>query len=181
MFDGVSSYVAVPNASLLNLTTGMTVEASVNSANLITNNRWTDLIVSTKTIGTFAYGLVANDAGPDWRTSIDGYNTFGSGTGPLSAETWTHLATTYDGATQQLFVNGVQVDSEPASGSLAAGTGPLYIGGDPLYSNAGGYDVYFNGMIDEVRIYNRALSQAEIVSDMVGAGSVAISLEMCRM
>ena len=74
--------------------------------------------------------------------------------------TWTHLAATYDGATMRLYVNGVQVASRAQTGTIATSTNPLQIGGDSLYGQ------YFAGMIDEVRVYNRALSVTEIQTDM---------------
>ena len=79
---------------------------------------------------------------------------------PLTANTWAHLAATYDGAMVRLYVNGVQVASRAQIGAIATSTNPLQIGGDSIYSQ------YFAGRIDEVRIYNRALSSAEIQSDM---------------
>jgi hypothetical protein len=60
----------------------------------------------------------------------------------------------------QLYVNGVQVASRAQTGAIATSTNPLQIGGDSFYGQ------YFAGRIDEVRIYNRALSVAEIQTDM---------------
>jgi chitodextrinase len=90
-------------------------------------------------------------------------------TSPSIANTWTHLATTYDGATLRLYVNGVEVASRAQAGSMATSTDPLQIGGDGIYGQ------YFQGMIDEVRVYNVALTAAQIQSDMntpIGIGSV---------
>ena len=78
----------------------------------------------------------------------------------LTANTWAHLAATYDGATMRLYVNGVQVASRAQAGAIATSTNPLQIGGDSIYGQ------YFAGMIDEVRVYNRALSVTEIQTDM---------------
>ena len=58
--------------------------------------------------------------------------------------------------------------SQAKSGSIASSTNQLQIGGDSLYGQ------YFNGLIDEVRIYNTPLSAAQIQTDMntrVGSGS----------
>ena len=73
---------------------------------------------------------------------------------------WSHLAATYDGATMRLYMNGALVSSQARTGAIATSANPLQIGGDSLYGQ------YFNGNIDEVRIYNRALTQAEIQADM---------------
>jgi len=82
------------------------------------------------------------------------------GTGALTANTWVHLAGTYDGATLRLYLNGVQVNSRAETGPIATSTNPLHIGGDSIYGQ------YFQGRIDEVRIYNRALSAPEIQRDI---------------
>ena len=70
------------------------------------------------------------------------------------------MALTYDGSLLVLYVNGVQVASKALSGTIQASTNPLWIGGNQPYGE------YFNGLIDDVRVYNRALSQAEIQADM---------------
>jgi hypothetical protein len=57
-------------------------------------------------------------------------------------------------------VNGVQVASRPLSTQISTSTGALTIGGDALYGQ------YFAGRIDEVRIYNTALTASQIQSDM---------------
>jgi hypothetical protein len=60
----------------------------------------------------------------------------------------------------RMYVNGVQVSSRAQTGQIAISTSPLQIGGDTIYGQ------YFPGRIDEVRIYNRALSATEIQRDM---------------
>jgi regulation of enolase protein 1 (concanavalin A-like superfamily) len=73
-----------------------------------------------------------------------------------------------------LYVNGVQVASQAQTGTIATSGNPLQIGGDGFYGQ------YFAGIIDEVRIYNRALSAGEIGMDMTtpvvrGTASSAIA------
>ena len=82
-------------------------------------------------------------------------NTAASATGA-----WTHLAVTYDGANLRLYVNGVQTASRALTGSIVTTTGLLKIGGNAVSGE------WFNGLIDEVRIYNRALTAAQIQTDM---------------
>ena len=60
----------------------------------------------------------------------------------------------------RLFVNGTQVASTAKTGALATSTNPLQIGGDSLYGQ------YFAGLIDEVRVYNVALTAAQIQADL---------------
>src|SRR4030067_2841128 len=78
------------------------------------------------------------------------------GTTSLPLNTWTHLAATYDGGTMRLYVDGVEVASRAQTGLIQTSTNPLQIGGDSIYGQ------YFQGMIDEIRVYNVALTAAHI-------------------
>jgi hypothetical protein len=77
---------------------------------------------------------------------------------PLNA--WTHLAATYDGAALRLYVNGALASTRAMTGPITASASPLRIGGNTIWGE------FFNGVIDELRIYNRALTAQEIQSDM---------------
>ncbi len=77
----------------------------------------------------------------------------------LATNTWSHLAMTWDGLTIRMFVNGTQVASGALAGTAALSASPLRIGGNSVWGE------WFAGLIDEVRIYNRALSAAEIATD----------------
>src|SRR5436190_7785211 len=70
---------------------------------------------------------------------------------------WKHVALTYDGTTSRLYVDGVLVGS--ATGAHTTNNNPLIFG---RWTPAA---EYWNGLIDEVRIYNRTLTQAEIQTD----------------
>jgi hydrogenase maturation factor HypE len=82
------------------------------------------------------------------------------GTSQLPLNAWTHLAATFNGSTLILYVNGVQVGSRAVSGAILTSTGALRIGGNSVWGE------FFQGRIDEIRIYNRALTQPEIQTDM---------------
>ncbi len=77
---------------------------------------------------------------------------------------WTHLAGTFDGATMRLFVNGLEQGGSRAA-ILQANTAPLTIG-----RASGGHDLFFQGLIDDVQLYPRALTADEI-GTLAGAGS----------
>lgn len=74
--------------------------------------------------------------------------------GTLTAGHWHHIAATYDGSTMRLYIDGI-VDSKrkERAGPIDSNTVPLVIGRAQFASNA---------VLDEVRIYNRALSPAEV-------------------
>jgi Concanavalin A-like lectin/glucanases superfamily len=73
---------------------------------------------------------------------------------------WSHLAVSYDGTTLRLYVNGAQVSSRATSGTILKTPDPLWIGGNQPYGE------YFHGLIDEVRVYDRALGPAEVRAEM---------------
>jgi hypothetical protein len=79
----------------------------------------------------------------------------------LVAGTWYHYVGVYNGATVSAYLNGVQVASAAfAGGAIAAGTGPgINIARNPTYGSD-----FFDGAIYDVRIYERALSAAEILA-----------------
>src|SRR5205814_9746391 len=78
----------------------------------------------------------------------------------LSEGAWAHLAATYDGADLRLYVDGVQVASQSQTGLIESSTNPLHLGGDEFFGQ------FFDGVMDDVRIYNRALSARDIQGDM---------------
>jgi hypothetical protein len=71
---------------------------------------------------------------------------------------WQHIAYTWDGTTERVYIDGTQQASSPTPGALSYDTRDLYIGCD--YS--GGTSRPFSGILDELQIYNRALSATEI-------------------
>ena len=171
-FNGTSSIVNIAHSASLALTNGMTLEAWVNpSANAGSgaNDGWRTVIMKERSTTGLAYALYGNDG--DSNASRPAGYIRNNGTdveaaaGPaIALGVWTHLAVTYDGTTLRLYVNGVLRNSLTAAGGINASTAPLRIGGNTVFSVPG--TEYFAGLIDEVRIYNRALSAAEITADM---------------
>lgn len=78
---------------------------------------------------------------------------------PLPAHAWSHVALTFTGNRTYLYVDGELIDNGAAE-PVVTSEGALEIGGST------GTGDYFDGRIDEVRIYNRGLSAAEIATDM---------------
>jgi O-glycosyl hydrolase len=157
-FNGVNSWVTINDAAALNLTTGLTLEAWIKPATL---SGWSTIIL--KEAGSEeAYALYANEDRP-WPLAavrIDGNYDIATGDVQLPLNNWSHVASTYDGATLSLYVDGNKIASVAATGNLQVSSGALRIGGNAIW------DEYFDGLIDEVRIYSRALTAAEIQTDM---------------
>ncbi len=156
-FDGVNDWVTINDAASLDLTTGMTLEAWVYPT--VSMKDWVDVVIKEAT-NAAAYYLVANSdtSRPATGVSIGGEQQLHGGSW-LLANQWTHLAATYDGTSQRLYVNGTEVASRAQSGSIAVSNGVLRIGGNSIWGE------FFKGRLDEIRVYNRALSTAEINGD----------------
>ena len=155
-FNGSSSLVTIPNATSLQLSSGMTLEAWVNPSAV--GNNWRDVVYK----GNDNYYLEAtstNSSFPDAGLIAGGGYADAFGTSALPANTWSFLTETYDGSTLRLYVNGTQVASTAHTGAIATSTNPLQIGGDSIYGQ------YFAGLIDNVRVYNLALTAAQIQAD----------------
>ncbi len=75
----------------------------------------------------------------------------------ISLNTWHHYAMVYDGFSVRGYLDAQEVFVFPYSGYLVSNTDPLEIGRD-----VPGVEEYFSGSLDELRIYNRALTQREI-------------------
>ena len=160
-YDGISNWVTVNDSDSLDLSTGMTLEAWVYPT--APTGTWATVLLKEAPPGAnLAYHLQSDPTNRPISfitTDISGLQGV-TGPDPLVLNTWTHLAATYDGATLSLYVNGVFVATQPITGTILPSIGPLRIGGNSIWGE------YFAGTIDNVRIYNRALSQTEIQSDM---------------
>jgi fibronectin type 3 domain-containing protein len=159
-FNGTNALVTVADSASLDLTSGMTLEAWVNATALGT--AWRTVLIKEQPPGKLAYALYANgDAShPSGHVYVPTGEAIARGTAALTLNTWVHLAVAYDGATLRLYVNGAQVSSSAVAGAITTTAGPLQIGGNNIWSE------WFKGTIDDVRVYNRALSATEVQADM---------------
>jgi hypothetical protein len=82
--------------------------------------------------------------------------------GSPTTDRWVHMVGTYDGSMLRLYVDGVQIGSSPLTGNILVDNNPVTIGAAENYGEGTPLGDRFNGLIDEVRIYNRALSATEV-------------------
>ena len=179
-FDGVDDYLNLSSAQLVSTNTPFTISMWFKSGGLAPVNDF-DMMFSTKT------NQVQN-----WRFGISNYAgfsdiTFGSNANFISAKTgsvglvsntWYHLIIVFNGTNSnsltsyKLYLSGTE-KSLSASSPYGVETGNSFIG-----RSTGGY--YFNGSIDEVAVWNRSLSQAEII-DLYrrGIAKLNISIKGC--
>ena len=166
--DGVNDYVELGNPAPLQLTGSMTVSAWVNSSAFPGDDA---AIVSKRAGGGYQLDTTV-DRGPRTigfkLTNSSGGDMFRYGATTLQANTWYHVTGVYNAATSQLhvYLNG-QLDDGTLLGTVSAtqqnSSANVNIGRRP---GSGSHN--FNGRLDDVRIYNRALTQTEIQVDMNG-------------
>ena len=77
----------------------------------------------------------------------------------LTVQNWIHTVYTHDNNLANLYINGVLVSTTPISGGLTSNNLPLWIGARP---NAGPNSAFFHGTLDDIGIWNRALTECEI-------------------
>ncbi len=163
-FDGVNSFIEVPDSASLRPSKETTVSAWINMRKLGGYLR----VVSKGVAIAGSYGsyqLITgsnrNDTFHDAplftvRTS-DGYYVPDPPTGqPI--QQWVQICGTYDGQKTKLFYDGRLVAEAPSSGNLLYDASSLVIGRDLFYGQS------FDGKIDDIRVYNRALSAAEVTA-----------------
>lgn len=155
-FDGVDDVVDIGNPSTLNLTSSFTLSAWIYPTNLSGDR---DII--TKVNGSSDYHLQITGNAVQVGFSNGGwYSATTTNTVPLN--TWTHVAGVFNDASNTLtvYIGGTQsaqttnVTATPQSTS------------NPVHVGMGWSGQNWNGRIDDVRIYNTALSQSEIQTDM---------------
>ncbi len=171
-FDGIDDYVDVGSHPLLHGMKAITVDAWVK-------------IAAFSESGTFLskWGIGSNEDdcyvlrlfGSNWGFSVSGESTEDKASvssTPLPLHTWTHIAGVYSGDSLFLYENGDRVYAAASMGS------PIKEVSQPLWIGAGaGPSDKFAGEIDEVRIFNYALSDAAITARYEATTPVAPSVE----
>jgi hypothetical protein len=156
-FDGVNDWVTIPHSPSLNASNAITFEAWVKPAS---TRSWQTVALKESSPGhVYALYSVGGAAGPEAQV-VTGALRAARATQTLAAGVWTHLAMTYDSSRLRIYVNGDQAVSVQVSGAIPGSTGALRLGGNAVWGE------WFSGSIDEVRVYDRALSAAELQSDM---------------
>jgi hypothetical protein len=179
-FDGSTGYIAVSNTPSLDFGAGdFTIAGWVQLASLDAGPNGGREIIH-KVVGTVpndqAYFLEYN-SGPILRFMVadtaNNENDF-SVTAPLVAGTWYHVAAVRNGNTNRIYLNGLLLGEQVAGSAVNTGNGGNCRIGD-IAPNGVSVSRFFNGDIDELSLYNRALSSNEVAS-IYASGSAG----MCR-
>lgn len=170
-FNNTSNpYISVANSPANTITRDMTISAWVylrSFANVFPYMRGIASRYNTA-VGQYIFRLncdatAANKDNFCIDIIIGGLENQASGATDISLNTWYHVAATYDGSVISLYVNGVLDASTAASGNLTNNTDLFIIGRDYL-ADLGINDRCWDGHIDDLRLYDRALSSQEVQS-----------------
>lgn len=149
-FDGVDDYIEIPHHPALDLqelTITMWALAADPAARtfLLCKGDEVPYSLGTKNVTfEFEVGNAQTDESVQSLTAPDG--------------TWHFIACVYDGNTMKIYADGFLQDQTSFSATLMSDNGPMNLGRNPIDR-----DDYFHGILDEIRIFNRALSEQEIL------------------
>lgn len=167
-FDGATEYVQVPTGPGLAITNEITVEAWIN-ADVWTANRQEGVVVSTLNFagatGNEGFELRCGGGGiVDFEIGINGsFLSYEAFSAPLMATgTWYHIAGTYDGNFVRVYLNGVLQNTTPIVGTIGVSSLDLHLGRQALFP----VGRFFDGQVDEVRIWNYARTAGELQAGM---------------
>lgn len=162
-FDGTDDSAIVPDNSTLDLNQ-FTVSAWVKPRSMPANGSPTYRVIARRTTGYTAYNqgywLVYSENAGGFLFGVANGGWWKSEQGFLHTpdDTWVHVVGTYDGSTVKIYKNGVLQDSESFNGNISNTSENLYIGKDTG-------DRPFNGVIDELRIYDYALTESQVLEE----------------
>jgi uncharacterized repeat protein (TIGR02543 family) len=145
------SGIIVPSNNNLNLSSAISLSAWIKPTS--TSNLWPSILMRLTDTDAIQYAINISDR----NTFSCDINTIGAEGGFIPFNQWSHVACSYDSNFIRLYVNGVQVAVTPRNTPIPSSSKALAIG---KYTNSS--DRNFDGLIDDVAIYNRALTATEI-------------------
>lgn len=174
-FDGVDDYVSVPNHVSLDVD-AVTVAAWVRPESLgeiRTSIVWRGRSVELTTNNSFTF--IWQGTNVIWQVGTGGNKITSLGSDELPLNQFTHIAGVYSGADYRLYVNGVLTAHVQNSDGPVGGVHPSI----PMFIGASGIlgvpHRYFDGQVDDLRIYNHALTPNEIAALVPEPTAVALA------
>ena len=163
-FDGTDDYVVVSDVSQLDLRDKLTMSCWA----------WFDgdgggsntIVFGKEKASSAQYSMVRMNSGDtlDVGLHTGGWTDFPTST-VLSDDTWYHLSATYDRSNVKIYVNGSLVDTTAKTDPISGDSERFVIGGLDWQNNSTVPDHPMNGRVAIVRMYNKALSAAEILDN----------------
>jgi len=165
--NGTYQYARSISSSSFNFTNQFTIEAWIQPSDFKETMSSNTIVAKTHWNSTACYGWslrYGSSSGTLYFTMSLGGVTWIEcvADSVLTLNTWQHVAATYNGSAIILYVNGVQVASQSATGNIVNVNRELCIGTTGVSGNMG----LMKGLIDEIRIWNVARSESEIRGNM---------------
>lgn len=158
-FDGSDDYILAPQSALPTGNRARTLSAWIRTSSDTSGTKIPVAYGTCTSLQSFGFYLTGTETLHFWGCSGGDINTGRN----LAVNTWYHLTATYDGSRVAVYLNGKQVAA--AAKSLDTAGGGLFIGNDGALDAA---NYAFPGNVDDVRVYNRVLTQGEISALAVG-------------
>lgn len=157
-FDGTDDFVDLGANSSMNPTSNTaTFSAWVYYTTNITT-AMTILSKDTNAADSDFFFRIQNPSTGVFRCNFEGAGGSDTSAGVVTPGVWQHIACVWDGTNRIIYKNGVAVDTVAGTPTFSSSGGNVSLG----RRNEAGGGLYFNGKIDEVRMYNRALTASEI-------------------
>jgi 3-methyladenine DNA glycosylase Tag len=159
-FDGTSGYVDVPNSSSIGITGDMTISAWVKVTDFSNHNGIIGKTNNNQYANPYDFYFAQTTGVPRFYrgNGNSGVTNFSLGTNPPALNQWQFIAVTMSGTNVTHYLNGETNGTGTINTTTTNGSNSLYIG------SRGDLVTKMKGAIDEVRIYNRALSATEVLS-----------------
>jgi len=165
-FDGKADFIEVPDDDSLDIVEEITVEAWVKPGQAAGYGCTFRTITAKDIHASQPYGFYWDSANGELEFVLS--NTAKRLTVAYNYDAkvgkWVHVAATYDTSQIKIYADGELIGTASYTSELPKDDAPLRIGHD------GDCDRYFPGIIDELRIYNRGLTEAEILQNLASEG-----------
>jgi gliding motility-associated-like protein len=163
LFNGTSSFISVPNsASLQSPTTELTMNAwiNLNGYSLVGTSGYGPILTKSNSASSnFMYTFQIGSTPPKIYADVNNFSNFTSGDYSFCLNQWYMVTAVLDVNTSYFYVNGILIGTETFLTNITPDALPMQIGRD-----VPGLTEVFNGKLDDIRIYNRALSACEVAS-----------------
>jgi Pentaxin family. len=174
-FDGTSR-IEVPSSSSLNLVNNKTLSCWLYIPSTVSLNLYPTLISKPEPLYSATYNLQLNETSgytSDLRYKFDyyfassysHYQVYSKQLYTNYKDKWLHIVASYDSLSgySKIYFNGMISDSIYIGKKTAnSSTTPLYIGCGGQFTSSNGYKTCFTGKMDDVRLYNRAITKDEV-------------------
>lgn len=158
-FDGVNDYLSIPSSNSLNSTTNSMSVCAWIFINEWYELYWSPIIAKSNNSGYGMYGFQLLNFNSRKQFEVQLKGNFINADYTFNKQQWYFVSFTWDGNICKYFINGSKIFERTWNGTLNANSSPLLIGKDTPEITE-----YLNGKLDEIRIYDKAISENQVDS-----------------